>query len=202
MRSFFYQLDAMSRDAKQDDNLDLLVLCGDVKSYIMEATFTKYKKAKTILGVWGMTYSEASFATGMKGSTIREARKKLSNELYELFGYDFFTVVGEGSKKAISEGRARLNLAKRGFRAEEFIPQEVLRGILSKAEVGGGEDIDVTSCGAEIQFLVRHSKQNIEYEMSKLDINKLVYLIKMLNNEADTLSNIRRLVGCFERTGK
>lgn len=202
MRSFFYQLDSMFEDAKRDDNLDLLVLCQDVKSYIMEASFTRYKKVKTVLGAWGMTDREASFATGMKEAAIRVARRNLSNSLYEILGYDFFTVVGEGSKKAISEGRARLNLAKRGFRAEEFIPSDVLRGILSKAEVGSGEDIDVTSCGAEIQFLVRHSKQNIEYEMSKLDINKLVYLIKMLNNEADTLSNIRRLVGCFERTGK
>ena len=51
----------------------------------------------------------------------------------------------------------------------------------------------------EIQFLLKHSKNTIEKELSMLDKNKLAYLIRMLNNESGSISNIHNLVRCFEK---
>lgn len=190
----------MISDARATKNSELLKLGQDIMDYVMSGDFTRYKKAKTILRTWNWTDEAAAFSTGMKQSTIRVARRNLSNELYELFGYDFFKVVGLGDKKAVADGRGRLDLVIRGFNAEEFLSYDLISSIFAKSDAS--DDIDINTCGQEIQFLVRHSKQSIEDELSVLDCNKLAYLIRMLNNETGSLTNIRKLVNCFERGNK
>lgn len=197
MRSFFYKLDTLSYDAVSSENKQLQNLCYDVKDFILEGTFTRYKKVKTILSYWGHPDNYVTKMTNMKESTVRVARRNLSNELYELFGYDFFEVVRDGDDKSISEGRARLSLAKRGFHSENFLYRELIDTVRSKALVE--DDINITSCANEIQFLLRHSKQNIEKELSHLDLGKLLYLIRMLDNETGSITNIYNLIKCFER---
>lgn len=187
----------MTDDAYQNKNFDLQNLCYDIKGFVMTGSFTNYKKVKVLLNYWGYPDNYVSKMTGMKEPTVRVARRNLSNELYELLGYDFFEVVGIGDKKAIEEGRERLNLAKKGFSADSFLSHDLIQSICSRAKII--DDVDITSCGFEIQFLVRHSKQSLEKEMSMLDIDKLAYLIRLLNNETGSLSTIHKLVKCFEK---
>ena len=196
MRSFFYNLDRMMLES-QDDNKMLYDFCVEVKNFIMKGTFTGYKKVDTVLAYWGHQDSFVSEMTGMKEGTVRQARRNMSNELYELFGYDFFEVVSAGDSKAIKEGSYRLYLAEKGYKSDNFLYRELITQI--KAGEESDEAIDVSTCASEIQFLVRHSKQSIEREMSMLDINKLSYLVKMLDNEVDTPLNIRYLIKCFEK---
>lgn len=197
MRSFFYRLDSMTSDAQTSRNLMLQELCYDIKNYVMSGDFTDYKKVKTILNFWGYPDNYVTKMTGMKEATVRVARRNLSNELYEQFGYDFFEVVGIGDEKAIAEGRARLNLVRKGFSADRYLSFDLIQNICSKAEMV--DDVDITSCAFEIQFLVRHSKQSLERELAMLDVNKLAYLIRLLNNETGSLSTIHKLVKCFEK---
>ena len=190
-------MDNVISDAQESKNVELRNLCYEVKDFVLEGTFTNYKKVKTLLSYWGYPDNYVSKMTGMKGGTVRVARRNLSNELYELFGYDFFEVLSIGDKKALVDGKARLDLAKSGFSAENFLYRELIMKICSQAEVD--DSIDVKSCAPEIQFLVRHSKQNVERELSRLDVNKLAYLVRMLNNETGTLLNIHNLIKCFEK---
>ena len=197
MRSFFYSLDKTIEDAKVKGNTELCEFCNDVRSFVLEGTFTGYKKVKTLLDYWGEPDNYVAKMTGMKEGTVRQARRSLSNELYELFGYDFFEVIFSGSETAISEGRNRLYIAKMGFSADSFLYREFINDIISKGELRN--DIDISTCMLEIQFLVKYSKQSINRELEFLDVNKLVYLIRMLNNEVGLPSNIRSLIKYFEK---
>lgn len=197
MRSFFYSLDKTMSDARISKNENLYKLCYDVKNYVMTGTFTRYKKAKILLSYWGETDSFTSTMTGMKESTIRVTRRNLSNELYELFGYDYFNVISTGADSAIAEGRYRFNLVIKDISADSFLYRELINSIVAEAEYN--DDIDITSCALEIDFLIRHSKNRVEKELAMLNKDKLAYLIRMLNNESGSITNIYNLVKCFEK---
>lgn len=198
MRSFFYNLDKVMEDAYTSKNKDLYSFCYEVKNFIIEGSFTKYKKVDVLMSYWGEPDSYVSKMTGMKESTVRVTRRNLSNELYELFGYDFFTLISLGGKKDIEEGLCRLSLAKKEISAKEYLFRELI-DIIEKDAVDDSEIIDIKTCALEMQFLERHSKKAIKREMEMLDKKKLSYIIKMLNNEADTYSNIYNLIRFFER---
>lgn len=197
MRSFFYNLDKVLSDAYSNHNDELYNLCYDVKQFVLEGSFTRYKKVKLLLGYWGETDKYTASMTGMKEGTIRVTRRNLSNELYELFGYDFFNVISIGDKKAISDGRYRLGLVRKDISADKFLYRE----FINEATFGSkrNDDIDIKSCGMEIQFLVKHSKNSIKKELEMLDKDKLAYLIRMLDNESGSILNIHNLVRCFEK---
>lgn len=197
MRSFFYNLDKTISDAEVNRKYDLRDFCYEVRGFVLEGTFTKYKKVKTIMGYWSYPDTYVSKMTGMAESTVRVTRRNLSEELYGLFGYDFFQVISIGDEKAITEGKGRLLLARRGYNASEYLSQDLILAISSKSKID--DTIDVKSCASEIQFLVRHSKQTIEEEISHLDVNKLGYLIRMLNNETGSLTDIQKLIKCFDK---
>lgn len=197
MRSFFYNLDKTMSDARINRNNELYKLCDDVKQYVLEGSFTNYKKAKMLLSYWGEPDSFVTSMTGMKEGTVRVTRRNLSNELYELFGYDFFNAIAIGDKKAISEGVYRLGLVKKDISSDKFLYREFINDIFRGSEYN--DDIDIKSCAMEIQFLLKHSKSSIEKELELLDKDKLAYLIRMLNNESGSISNIHKLVRCFEK---
>lgn len=197
MRSFFYNLDSVLADSQKSHNKELYSLCYDVKQFVMQGTFTNYKKVKTILGYWGETDSYTAAMTGMKEGTIRVTRRNLSNELYELFGYDFFNVIAIGDKKAIADGRYRLGLASKDISADKFLYREIIDTINRNSNYN--DDIDIKSCSMEIQFLIRHSRSSVNKELEMLDKDKLAFLIRMLNNESGSINNIYNLVRCFEK---
>lgn len=197
MRSFFYSLDKAIEDSSNSKNFELRNFYYDVKTYVMQGNFTRYKKVKELLKYWGQTDSYVSKVTGMKEGTVRVTRRNLSNELYEKLGYDFFTVTSDGSSNALKEGMFRLSLAKKEISSDKYLYNELIDEINRNSEPRS--DIDITSCTSEIQFLYRHSRRNIEKEMSMLDKEKLAYIIKMLDNEEDTFSNIYNLVKLMER---
>lgn len=196
MRSFFYNLDKTMSDAQINKNMNLYRLCNDVKSYILEGSFTNYKKVNTLLRYWGDPDSYVAEMTGMKEGTVRVTRRNLSNELYELFGYDFFNAISSGDDEAIREGLYRLSLARKDICADKYLYRELIDSIVYGSNPK--ESIDLNSCSFEIQFLAKHSKKAIEEEMAMLDKDKLMYLIRMLNNEVDTFPNIYSLVKKLE----
>lgn len=197
MRSFFYCLDRVSSDAYNSSNKELCELCYDIKQFVLGGTFTRYKKAGLLLSYWGETDRYVSSMTGMKESTVRVTRRNLSNALYELFGYDLFTVIAVGDRRAIAEGRNRLKLVSRDISADSFLYREFIDSIIRGTSCSS--DVDIRSCASEIQFLVRHSRNTIAREIALLDRNKLAYLIRMLNNEEGSVSSISNLVKCFEK---
>lgn len=197
MRSFFYNLDKVSSDAYNNHNKELYSLSCDVRQYILEGSFTRYKKANLLLGYWGETDSYTANMIGMKEGTVRVTRRNLSNELYELLGYDFFSIIGVGDKKAITEGRNRLGLVLMGTSADSFLYREFINSMNTSSE--HSEIVDIKSCAMEIQFLEKHSKTTIEKELSMLDKNKLAFLIRVLNNESGSALNRYNLIRCFEK---
>ena len=82
--------------------------------------------------------------------------------------------------------------------ARYYIPRDII-DIINSNKVIENDNISVTDCGKEIQFLLSHSKLAIEREISTLDINKLSYIIGMLDNEKDIHENRIRLMEVFNK---
>ena len=197
MRSFFYRLDKLIEKSENDKNEKLYFFCRDVKDFIMKGTFTRYKKVEIYLDYWGEPDSYMADRTGIKEGTIRVTRRELSNTLYELFGYDFFSVLEKGDKESITEGLYRFALASKKISSRTYVYRGIADEIKKKAN--RLEYLDLNDCHNEIEFLSRHSIKRVEKELSMLDVDKLGYLLNMLDNEEGTSQDIIHLVKRLER---
>lgn len=198
MRSFFYKLDKLISSSWDCSDTSLSHQLGELKEIIKEGNFTTYKKAKLLLSYWGETDKYTSKMTGLSESTVRVVRRNMSNTLYEKLGHDFFDVVNTHNKNAVKECAFRVRLLENKMDARYYIPRDIL-DIINSNKVIENDNISVTDCGKEIQFLLSHSKLAIEREISTLDINKLSYIIGMLDNEKDIHENRIRLMEVFNK---
>lgn len=196
-RSFFYSLDRIMETSKDEGNTEVYKICEELKEFIKSATFTRIKDSRLILGYWGEPDSYVEDVTGKSANSIRQLRLRLSKQLYELLGYDFFGLLEEGSQKSLRECIFRMRLASKDLEAKRYLYRELIDTVKANSEVD--DEIDITTCKNEIQFLVKHSRSALASEMSTLDMNKLNYLIRMLDNETGSLGNIYNLTKCFDR---
>lgn len=199
MHTFFYMLNKTIESSEFNHNKKLEDFCYKVKDFVQDGSFTSYDRARELMSYMNESDSFTAQMMGLTAGTVKQTRYKRSIELYEIFGYDFFNVISAGDSKAIEEGERRLHLAIKSYKSTDFLYRELISTILSKGDVDSS--IDISTCAKEIQFLVKYSKQSIERDIQGLDYNKLVYLIKMLDNEEGTPLDIRNLIKLFERRG-
>lgn len=195
MKSFFRRVDECEESAKIRENIRMQRLLQDMRKYIKKGEFSSSKKAVRVLLYWGQPDHAVAKCTGYKESSVRVIRRNLSNELYDLFGNDFFTVLEDGDKKALDECTYRFNLVQKKERADSYIPQELIEKII---EGGEFENFSVKECSQEIAFLVQHSIQSFQKGMEGLDKNKLLFLIRVLNKEAGTSADTFKFMSLMD----
>lgn len=186
MKNFFRGLDLTENYAKTVEDSELYTLCNNVRAYIMQADFTNCKRAEEYLALWGETDSSASKILGVSESTVRVTRRNMSNVLYELFGFDFFTVIKSAGSKGIKEGGLRLETVRGAYSSKTLVPLEVRSSILRDADL---RSMDIHDCADEIKFLAKYSVPNILKEMQELDVDKLAFLLRVLDRCDGTLSD-------------
>lgn len=176
MKSFFTELEENIKSLENSKEDELLKLYYDLKSFVLQGTFTSYKQANKILACIDSSDTEASALTGIKAGTIRVARRNMSEELFQLFGYDYFYV----SSQNIEEGEFRLKAAKLKFSGPQ-LPFEITKSILGKNKEDMMYSLD--SCTNEIEFLKKYNNINISKELASIDTSKLCYLVELLSME-------------------
>lgn len=197
--NFCNELDRASELARKDENSEQLELIEEVKDYVKSARFTDYKKAKLLLGAWGLSDVEASRETGLKPDNIRVVRKKFSDALYERFGEDYISLLSAGDEESLSECRKRLRVVSSDKKASDYIPSDYIKEVrrLSSHRV-----FDLRSeCRKEFTFLQEFSYANFRKRLMELDPNKVAYVLRVLNEEEGTLAEtdtLRRVLESME----
>lgn len=160
-----------------------------VRNFACKGEYSGYKKAGTLAELTINGYSDTYIAAKLEinESTVRVHRREISNELFRLFGEDFLVLLADYSNN-IDEVEKRADIVRNfNVHASDLIALEILE-IANSYEFETVE-FNLSDCQDEIRFLKTHSRKNIREGLKNLDINKLHYLISILNNSDGTPSD-------------
>lgn len=195
--TFFYIMREVTREAQDNGNSELYMFCNELIAFMQKGTFTNYRKARELLMYWDCPISYIAERNGMSESAVKNALRTMSEDIYSYLGYDFFRLLYKGDDKSLDEARFRVRIAEKGYNSQSFVFSDVI--LRAKREGIPVNDIEVSSCAEEIKFLLNHSKQRVDRELANLDMDKLLYLIRMLDNEVDSPLNMRNFIKLFEK---
>lgn len=193
MKNFFSRLDLALVTLGYDQNkIDFL---NDVKRYIQTGACLQYKNKMLYLPLWGHSSAEMARILGVSDATARSAINRMSTELVEQFGYDFFDVVDENLPAAVD----RFDLVKQ-FRGLDDLMLPGFKQFLPALDGGGvSTDISLDDCKAEALFLRKYTKKAVELELEKLDMVRLRHLLALVDGSGgasgDRLKLIKFLIG-------
>lgn len=175
MKNFFSRLDSALVSLGYDQNkIDFL---NDVKQYVQTGECLQYKNKMLYLPLWGQSSAEMARILGVSDATARSAINRMSAELIEQFGYDFFDVVGADLPAAVG----RFDVVKQ-FRGLDDLMLPGFKQFLPALDGGGvSTDISLDDCKLEAIFLRRYTKKAVELELEKLDMVRLRHLLALVD---------------------
>lgn len=179
MKSFFSQLDSALVSYSWDQ--ERVEFLSELKGYIQSGICISYKNKMQYLPLWGEKSVDVAKILGVNPGTVRGARSLMSDELYRLFGIDFFTVLEKDLKAAVR--RFYVIQHSRGTKETLFIPgfSQLLPQLDVNVDVEG---VGFKDCRKEAEFLKRYTKKEIEKEFAGLDQKKLCYVLSLLDGES------------------
>ena len=160
-----------------------------VKEYVLDGKYSTLRVAPKLVSLMmdGLSDDCISSAFSVSESRVRVMKKQVSDELYRVFGTDFFDLlVDYGSASSKEEVDKRLCIANHvNDNICDYVPDFVISSIdaCSKRVI---RDISLEDCEDEICFLLKHSKKALSNEIQELEDTKLCFLLGVLNgNIAD-----------------
>lgn len=160
-----------------------------LQEYVLEGKYSTLRVAPKLVSLMldGLSDNCISSAFSVSESRVRVMKKQVSDELYRIFGTDFFDLLEDyGSPSSKKEVDKRLCIADHvNDTICDYVPEFVVSSVCtcSKKDVQG---ISLEDCEDEIRFLLKHSKRAISNEIQSLEDKKLCFLLGVLNgNIAD-----------------
>ena len=194
-KNFGSEMKRLKKDIFKRKNKEEGVYWIEVNKFILEGRYSSYKNIQEFVRLLMDDYSiEAiSVKLNIQESTVRVQRKNVSDTLYNIFGDDFFEWFND-----FYENKEKLYkvlfLAKSTVSSNyisNLIPVEV-QSIVSDVTKDSPSiyslDDAYVDYKKEINFLVRHSLNNIKRECSELDPIRLSSLMHILVEERNNPS--------------
>jgi hypothetical protein len=186
-RNFLREL---SRVVQENDGPITANLLGKVVDFVLQGDFSSYRDAKELILTQSLTdvsktlsVEEAADRMGISKNNFIKRRTQISQELYGLFGDDFFERV---SQVPLPRGLEDLvNNVVEGINVFDYVPKEVVARAswLSQQNHTDKNEYDPRDCIDELNFLRKYSQPIMWHEFSKLDKGKLNYLLGILEGK-------------------
>lgn len=203
-RSFLRNMDLLRREIVKTKNKEQGDIWLEVKDFVLSGRYSSYKQCSELVEMVLSGYNDSYIARSfnIEEGTVRIHKRNISNELYAIYGKDFFELFDNFSsnKKQII---SRVSYAKCFDKGSNDLLPDIISAMVSTS-IGVEEPldfIDLDSCHKEISFLVRHSLSKIKEEFKGLDILKLEYLIKVLNRKSGTVNDRQELLALLIKGG-
>lgn len=195
-KNFLRQIREMKSIAYQNRDKDFGKFLLELQSYVLAGEYSSYKKVRQLTSwvIEGYSDSYIADALQIKESTVRVTCRSVSNELYRLFGNDFFELAVD-FKSNRDELYRRLNLVEISRNsASTYVLRDVLE-IVGEPNEFYNKNTKMYECTDEVTFLKKYNLQRIKKDLDKLDRNKLIFLINVLNGISGTMEERLYLLG-------
>lgn len=197
MRSFFTAMSIAKTEIKKRRDRSAAEVYKEVEAFVESGVYTSYKGISTLATMYlnGGKDENIAIALGISESTVRVHKRNISNQLYVLFGEDFFSLFEDFSSNR-EEIYNRLKIAS----AKPISPNEILdieilsniEGLKTKSE--RTQDYSIGECSKEIRFINLYNKKAVQKELEGLDKNKLRYILEVLDGRAGTPADRYQLI--------
>ena len=183
-KNFFRSMLDCKSEISRIRDLDAAKSYKELESFVVSGVYSSYKDANSLanLSLGGYSDEYVARALGIKENTLRVYRNRVTSELNDLFGEDFFELLlNYKAKKKEIERRLRF-ATKVNLTASDLVCEELL--VLCKG-LHSGNTYDIEDCKNEISILVKYSKSAVSASLRGIDRDKLAYLIFLLNTSGD-----------------
>ena len=184
-KSFFRCMKECKEAITKSKDADAGRIWLHVKSFVEGGGYSSYKRASELAKFVIGGYSDEYIANmlGIKDTTVRIHKRNISNELYRLFGADFFDMLKEYRRNKKEVDRRVKNIDNFKLTSADFIVGDVM-AMVSASVLSPISHMDIRECRGEISFLLKHSINNIKTEYKRLDSNKVRYLLDVIDSSA------------------
>ena len=183
--NFFYMLDSTKRyclSAKDSRGVEVL---SSLENYLRDGTFSRRKYAKDFGLSFRLSDSELARRLQISESRVRNVKLELSSDLYGLFGKDYFNKLLMGDYEYCMH---RLEVIRDGVGSSltSYLPM-FLSDVVSLPLYDKDKALRPSLCLDEIKFFKKWSQSAMEDEISRLDVEKLAYLVQLLSGSGTGL---------------
>lgn len=203
-KNFFTKFNELKKSIYERRVREEAELWLKLQDAILSGNFSTLKRADEFARLWLEGYNDyaVSLKLNMQESTIRQYRKQLSDELYDITGDDFFSLFESFNKNKEKLNKILYILShtkKNGWKgSSDLIPLDTYT--IFKSCVMNEESIDfsIDDCKKELSFISRYSIQNIKKDMNKLNLERLKYVIDVLEGTKGTMDDKYLVSRCME----
>lgn len=181
MRSFYRSmLDCRGEIYKKRDRAAADVY-SSVEKFLKDGKYSTYRKANELSIMRLSNYSEEAMAAqlGVNVGTVRTHTRNVSNELYQLFGTNFFDMLSNYAEYRLKVDAVLYRVKHQGDMAVTHVLPDVVSAV--KDSVTGTRSFPLGECSQELDFLRRYSRSFLSEALKEVNINKLMYLIDILD---------------------
>lgn len=195
--SFFTKMRQLKKDIYSRRDVNAAKIYAQVERYVLDCSYTTYKDArrfvKFVMG--GYTDDQVSAQMGVRNETVRWREHTLSICLYGIFGDHFFEAMQDVEANEKELDNILYYIRSKSLR-EEYVLTDIVALIRADQSNTLPEDLfkfSLDDCFEEIDFLNKHSLPRVKKEFERLDVNKLQYLLSMLEGDAGSVDDCCKL---------
>jgi hypothetical protein len=163
-----------------------------ITEYLKEGSYTDYVHKKAVLEM--ITFYDYNIQAdallskrlGIAKSTVRIARKRMSDEAVALLGTDVADTIMRGSQRALSKLVREIDILENIVNSIDLLPFEIV-SIINQCPLSDMPFYDrcangLKECKKELTFLNWYSTKRIKALISELDLGKLLYILDVLDD--------------------
>lgn len=177
--SYLNESDLNKTEPLRLKTLDLL------KSFVYEGSYSKYRNKSLFLTLEDEPDKVIAHKLNMTVAGVRQARKRLSEDVFKVLGYDVVDKILYGDIRSCSLISDNLNLLRDSSNDDEFILYEIKERIEGSYIGDGTSTFNLLDCKNEMLFLSLFTVNRFSDFLSNLDSEKINYLLRLLNGRVD-----------------
>lgn len=160
-----------------------------VQTFVESGSYSSCKKAPYIAKMSLQGFSPVYIAQhyGLSSETIRAEKRNISKELWGIFPEDFFEKLSNYSLNKEYVDSCIYSIENAGTSSNDLLLMGISADIYSKNTKPLG-DYDISDLQDELYFLLRYSKSFFENDLLSVDLNKLAYILSVIDGKAGNSS--------------
>lgn len=150
-----------------------------LSDYVYSGDYSTYRYKEIVLQNWTLSNELLAYKIGITQGRLRAIRSQFSNEIEKRVGSDIIDNILKNTESSLLKAEKVLDTVEVDCTVANLFPTEVVKYI--KERSNGDIEYELKDCINEVKFLKKHSMFTIKNEIADLDVNKINYLLRVLN---------------------
>lgn len=160
-----------------------------LEDFVYSGSYTKYRNKSLFLDLESKDDSVIAKQLQMSVAGVRQARKRVSEDALKVLGFDVVDRILYNDAHACELVMDNLNLLRSSSSNAEFILYEVKERLVNSYIGDRTSSFNLLDCKNEMLFLSLFTVNRFSDLVSKLDSEKINYLLRLLDGDVDNIED-------------